>query len=192
MLKLRLRRMVRNAGVVQERVYLAERAGEAVDGHPQRVRASPFDRSSRPSCCVGTRRAPSSATAIAIAAVYTRYGLARGAVRLRTSDGGHLVALQAFSGCVGLLAVLQDQTHELSASVGVERVVVQLVARDLQFAGVRPYEGEVGVSCGELDACPDRPGVEKRCCSCEGWARRLTDHIVVYSYKFLGVQRVLT
>lgn len=70
---------------------------------------------------------------------------------LRSADCRHLGAAEPILGGVDALAVLQDQSQQMRAGVGVEGIAVQLVARDLQVAGVSADQGEVCFGAGELD-----------------------------------------
>lgn len=70
---------------------------------------------------------------------------------LRSADCRHLGAAEPILGGVDALAVLQDQSQQMRAGVGVEGIPVQLVTRDLQFAGVSADQREVRFGAGELD-----------------------------------------
>lgn len=70
------------------------------------------------------------------------------AAELRAADRRHLGAIQAVLGGVGDLAVLQDQAQQVRAGVGVEGIAMQLVAGDLQLAGVSAHQSEIRLGPG--------------------------------------------
>lgn len=70
---------------------------------------------------------------------------------LRSADCRNLGAAEPILRGVDALAVLQDQSQQMRAGVGVEGIPVQLVTRDLQFAGVSADQREVCFGARELD-----------------------------------------
>lgn len=77
-------------------------------------------------------------------AIYRRSSGRRLTLReLRSADRRHPGAVQPSPSGIGTLTVLQDQSQQMRTGLGVERIVVQLVADDLQLAGVTTHQREI-------------------------------------------------